>query len=147
MQLRPHRKERERHNSSSGGNCSSSSTAPSENISDTQNKGHTVGHFDLKHSGSQNSLNNESAYNSASNSGQTSPTSSASGDTSLQGDGFAKPPKPSMSSSGDADGTATKVSNRQSKIFTSDPSPAVIAQTNWTFVETMLSVSYSWKYV
>jgi len=31
--------------------------------------------------------------------------------------------------------------NRQSQLFTSDLSPAVIAQANWTFVETMLSVS------
>ncbi|XP_034238176.1 DENN domain-containing protein 5B isoform X2 [Thrips palmi] len=139
VQLRPHRKERERNNSVSGGNSSNSTTASTENVNDTPIKSQAVGHFDLKHSGSQHSLNNESACNSASNSGQTSPTSSASGDTPLQGDGLAKPPLPSISSSGDADLAATKASNRQSKIFTSDPSPAVIAQTNWTFVETMLS--------
>ncbi|XP_052123081.1 DENN domain-containing protein 5A isoform X2 [Frankliniella occidentalis] len=139
VQLRPHRKERERHNSTSGSNSSQSTSNVTENLNDSPNRTQTIGPFDMKHSSSQNSLNCESVCNSASVSAQTSPTSSPAGDSPLQSDNQTKPPVSSVTSSGDIDGNLSKVANRQSKIFTSDPSPAVIAQTNWTFVETMLS--------
>lgn len=115
----------------------------SENVNDSPEKNKTQGHTGLKHSPSQNSLGQESTCNSTAASAQTSPTSSPVGDATSQGGTITRPSPISTTSSGDVDGTAFKVSNRQSKIFTSDPSPAVIAQTNWTFVETMLSVSAS----
>ncbi|KAJ1528747.1 hypothetical protein ONE63_007135 [Megalurothrips usitatus] len=135
-QLRSHRKDRERHNSSSGGSSNTGqSSNVTENVSDSLHRTQAMGHCDLKHSASQTSLNCESSCNSASVSAQTSPTSTPVGDSPSQCDILTKPAAPS----GDMDGNVTKVANRQSKIFTSDPSPAVIAQTNWTFVETMLS--------
>lgn len=96
---------------------------------------------DLDQSPAPCSLKSESVGGSTSASAQTSPISSPAEDSPLQID-LSKSSASSIANVEDSEANPSKSANRQSKIFASDPSPAVIAQTNWTFVETMLNVSF-----
>lgn len=141
-QMRTHRKERDKQNSGSSGSSSTPPLPMSSSIIDVNRKPQNMTQADLDHSPAQCSLNRESDCGSASASAQTSPTSSPAEDCPLQIDPLSKSSTSSMANIGDCEGNPSKSANRQSKIFASDPSPAVIAQTNWTFVETMLNVSF-----